>query len=216
MPSLLTGTARDSALASRRLRRAVALASSASIALLAVGMFAPASGGEARAEPGRDRPMAALKRKLARELPILGHRNWIVVADLAYPAQSNAAIETIYVGGDHVKTVEAVLQAVDAAKHVRGVIYVDAEAQYVPEDEAPGMTAYRKKLAGLLKKRPVKTMLHEKMIANLDEAAKTFRILILKTDMVIPYTTVFIQLDCGYWGAEQEKRLREAMEAKAK
>ena len=30
--------------------------------------------------------------------PVMGHRNWVVVADLAYPAQSRAGIETIATG----------------------------------------------------------------------------------------------------------------------
>jgi hypothetical protein len=59
-------------------------------------------------------------------------------------------------------------------------------------------------------------MPHEEVIAQLDEAAKTFRVLIIKTEMVIPYTSVFIQLDCGYWSAEQEKRLREAIDAETR
>jgi hypothetical protein len=30
---------------------------------------------------------------------------------------------------------------------------------------------------------------------------------------VLPYTSVFIQLDCGYWSAEAEQRLRAAFSA---
>jgi hypothetical protein len=30
--------------------------------------------------------------------------------------------------------------------------------------------------------------------------------------MTLPYTSVFLQLDCGYWNADQESRLREALE----
>jgi len=33
--------------------------------------------------------------QLHRQLPLYGHRNWIVVADSAYPAQSRPGIETI-------------------------------------------------------------------------------------------------------------------------
>jgi hypothetical protein len=40
-----------------------------------------------------------------------------------------------------------------------------------------------------------------------------FRILIVKTDMIIPYTSVFFELDCGYWNAEAEGRLRGSMKA---
>jgi len=38
-------------------------------------------------------------------------------------------------------------------------------------------------------------------------------VLVLKTRMAIPYTSVFLQLDCQYWSADSEARLREAMKA---
>jgi hypothetical protein len=85
------------------------------------------------------------RRKLARELPVLGHRNWIVVADSAYPAQSRAGIETIATGQDQIEVVEAVLKAVDKAEHVRANVYLDAEMEYVSERDAPGINAYRTK-----------------------------------------------------------------------
>jgi hypothetical protein len=36
-------------------------------------------------------------------------------------------------------------------------------------------------------------------------------VLILKTDLTLPYTSVFIELDCGYWGPEKEQALRAMM-----
>ena len=52
---------------------------------------------------------------------------------------------------------------------------------------------------------------HEQIIHKLDQAAEMFRVLILKTDGTIPYTSVFFELDCGYWNADAEQRLRQAM-----
>jgi hypothetical protein len=31
--------------------------------------------------------------------------------------------------------------------------------------------------------------------------------------MAMPYTSVFLQLDCKYWGLEDEQKLRQAMKA---
>ena len=45
---------------------------------------------------------------------------------------------------------------------------------------------------------------HVEIIAKLDESAKLFRILILKTLLTIIYTSIFIQSDCGYWTSESE------------
>jgi hypothetical protein len=34
---------------------------------------------------------------------------------------------------------------------------------------------------------------------------------VIKTNCTMPYTSVFLQLDCAYWGAEDEQLLRENM-----
>ncbi len=168
----------------------------------------------AKPAPAEDRDAgAAWKERLAAELPLLGHRNWIVVADSAYPAQTRPGIETVYAGGDHADAVRTVLEAVDAARHVQAVPMVDAELQAVAEADAPGVEAFRQKLDRLLEGRPVRTMPHEDIIRQLDDAARLFRVLVIKTDLTVPYTSVFVQLDCGYWSPEKEARLRRALEA---
>jgi len=52
---------------------------------------------------------------------------------------------------------------------------------------------------------------HERIIHELDQCARLFKILVIKTGMTIPYTSVFFELDCGYWNAEAEERVRQAM-----
>jgi L-fucose mutarotase/ribose pyranase (RbsD/FucU family) len=154
------------------------------------------------------------QRKLAVELPVFGHRNWIVIADSAYPAQSRAGIETIATGAEQIEVAKAALTAVDSAGHVRANVYLDAEMKYVSEESAPGIDAYRRELTVLLNNRPVKSVPHEQLITKLDEAAKTFRVLILKTNLTLPYTSVFLELDCGYWSPEAEGKLRRAFPRK--
>ncbi len=99
------------------------------------------------------------------------------------------------------------------AKHVRPAIYTDAEMKHVPEENAKGITAYREALGKLLAEREVQVLSHEQIIAKLDEAGKTFHILVLKTNLTLPYTSVFLQLDCGYWSAEAEQKLRDAIKS---
>ncbi len=151
------------------------------------------------------------QQTLLQELPVLGHRNWIIIADSAYPAQTSPGVQTIYTEGHQLDVVKAVLAALDGARHVQPIIHVDSELQYVPETLAPGTSAYRSQLKELLKNRRVVELPHEQLIAKLDEAGKTFKVIVLKTDLTIPYTSVFMQLDCGYWGPEPEKQLREAI-----
>jgi hypothetical protein len=134
-----------------------------------------------------------------------------VIADSAYPAQASSGIETVVSNGDHLEVVQAVLKAVGQSRHVRPIVYTDAELKHVSEKDASGVTAYRERLSRVLGDRPVSVLPHEQIIARLDEAGKTFRVLIIKTDLAVPYTSVFLQLDCGYWSADAELRLREAM-----
>jgi hypothetical protein len=59
----------------------------------------------------------------------------------------------------------------------------------------------------------VSSSLHEELISMLDRASQTFSVTVIKTNMTIPYTTVFFELDCAYWNGDSEKRLRAAMRA---
>ncbi|TWT80753.1 hypothetical protein CA13_21990 [Planctomycetes bacterium CA13] len=152
------------------------------------------------------------KPLLSKRLPQYGHRNWIIIADSAYPKQSAPGIETIYTGDGQLDVLKHVLKEVDAAKHVRPVIMLDAELESVPEENAPGVETYREGLKSLFGERPLKVMKHEDIIRELDEGSKLFNILLLKTDMTIPYTSVFIELDCGYWSEEKETELRDLIE----
>jgi hypothetical protein len=132
------------------------------------------------------------ERSLSSLLPLFGHRNWIVVADRAYPAQSSPGVFTICANADQLHVVRKVSGAIAAGKHVRANVYLDKELAFVAEKDAPGITAYQ-------------------IIARLDQAAATFRVLVIKTDMTIPYTSVFFELDCGYWDSGAETRLRGLM-----
>ena len=150
--------------------------------------------------------------KLEKKLPELGHRNWIVVADSAYPRQNASGIETLTTGCDQIDVLEVVLKAIQEAPHVRAIVQLDQELEYVTEGDAPGVTAYRDRLKVLLENRAVQVKPHETIIADLDQASEMFNVLVLKTTMTVPYTSVFFQLDCAYWSADQENRLRQALE----
>ena len=154
---------------------------------------------------------AGWKNFLREQLPILGHRNWIVVADSAYPAQNSAGIITIETSAPQLEVVQEVLRQLGTAKHVTPIIYVDAELKHLTDRLAPGADHYKKDLYRAFKGRSVQGVLHTDLIAKLDEAGKTFKVVILKTNMTLPYTSVFFNLDCKYWGPEKEKALREDM-----
>lgn len=152
------------------------------------------------------------ERELHALLPLYGHRNWIVVADSAYPAQSKPGIETIVSGAGQVEVARRVLDAINASRHVRANIYLDRELVFVSEKDAPGVTAYRQQLEQMLG-ASAKQLPHEEIIAKLDHVSQVFRVLIIKTELAIPYTTVFFELCCAYWPGDAEDRMRQAMGA---
>jgi L-fucose mutarotase/ribose pyranase (RbsD/FucU family) len=149
---------------------------------------------------------------LTERLPLFGHRNWIVVADAAYPSQSRPGVETIASGETQQAVVETVLARLRECSHVRPVIHLDRELAFVDERDALGVDAYRRWLDTQLKGQTVDSSPHDEIIAKMDQAAQMFSVLVVKTAMTIPYTTVFIELDCGYWNGDSELRLRRAMQ----
>jgi len=148
---------------------------------------------------------------LADYLPALGHRNWIVVADSAFPLQISPGIETIVTGEDHFAVLEKVLKALDGAKHIRPKIWLDKELAFVPESLATGADEARRRLEEMLKGRGAAPVLHADLIARLDEVGRTFKIVMVKTTLAVPYTSVFLELDCGYWGPDAEAKMRDLM-----
>ena len=58
---------------------------------------------------------------------------------------------------------------------------------------------------------PQKRYRPEEIIAKLDSVSQVFRVLIIKTDLTIPYTTVFFELGCAYWPGDAEDRMRKTM-----
>ncbi len=176
------------------------------LAMLAFALFAALA--PALAQPA---PQSNWRAAVDRELPLLGHRNWILIVDSAYPLQSSPGVETIETNAAQLEVVRYVLNSIQRSIHVRPDVFMDAELRYVPETDAPGVTAYRDQIATLLSAYKIEHQPHESLIAQAGEAGKLVHILVLKTTLALPYTSVFLRLNCKYWSDEAEKRLRSAM-----
>ena len=59
--------------------------------------------------------------------------------------------------------------------------------------------------------RGTRTVFSAASVGMLDESAVHFRVLVIKTRCTIPYSSVFLQLDCAYWSGDQESTLRKVM-----
>jgi hypothetical protein len=149
-------------------------------------------------------------------LQLYGHRDWLVIADSAYPAQVSPGIETVVANQDHCCSLSRIFAAIRASITLKPTIYTDEELKFVAEEDAPGGSSFRQELGNLLKGYAVRSLPHEAIIAKLDRAGKMFRVLLIKINIRIPYTSVFFELQCGYWNAQAEKRLRAQMRSESR
>jgi len=150
---------------------------------------------------------------LQQRLPLYGHRNWIVVSDAAFPAYSQGGIETIVVNQDLPSVLNYVAKAISSSKHVRAAAFMDQELKFVPEENYPGVTHLREEINRAFGKSNLLSIPHAEALSKIDDAGKTFRVLFIKTNTTIPYTSVFMRLDCGYMTDEIESKIRDAIAA---
>lgn len=142
--------------------------------------------------------------ELREILPRLGHRNWIAVVDAAFPEMVAPGATTV-IGGD----IESVLALLSEQRHVRAEPFLDSELAQMTDEDAPGISDFRTRLEARLQGIPVQRLPHDEIIAMIDAAAQTFRVVVVKTPVLLPYTSLFLRLECGYWNAAAEARLRE-------
>ena len=89
----------------------------------------------------------------------------------------------------------------------------DEELKFVPEENNPGVTHLREEINRAFGKSSPASIPHAEALSNIDDAGKTFRVLFIKTNTTIPYTSVFMRLDCGYMTDEIESKIRDAIAA---
>lgn len=147
---------------------------------------------------------------LARKLPYLGHRNWIVITDMAYPLQSGSGITTLYADEPYEIVLEKVKKMIDDAPHVFAHVYQDKELEFIQESDVRGIDALRAKMYKICGNEIVSHP-HEELISRLDNAGKLFNVVIIKTSLTMPYTSTFFELDCNYWDASRQAKLDVAM-----
>jgi len=151
------------------------------------------------------------KTQLNLQLQLLGHRNWILVVDKAFPAQNAAGIVTINTGESLLPVLQYTLDQINSSTHVKPLIFTDKELNYISVAQVPEIEKFKTKLFEMIPKEQAQIMLHDSVFVKIAKASELFRIVVLKTEQVIPYSSVFLQLDCKYWPAENEKQLRESM-----
>lgn len=75
-----------------------------------------------------------------------------------------------------------------------------------------GLLVSQTSITKALENHQLNTLLHNDVFAKLDVASDLFEVLVLKTESTVPYSSVFLELDCAYWDAEKEQKLRIKMQ----
>lgn len=151
------------------------------------------------------------QEQLSHELQLMGHRNWILVVDKAFPAQTAPGITVVNTGESLQDVLQFTLQKIDRSLHVKPIVYTDKELEFITPQMVPYIDNYKKLLQKNLKDIQPMTLLHDSVFVKIDKASKLFKVIVLKTEEIIPYSSVFIQLDCKYWSAGKEQKLRKSM-----
>jgi len=152
------------------------------------------------------------KIELQSRLSEFGHRNWILIVDKAFPAQNAEGIVTIETGENLLNVLSYTMQQIDSSSHIKPIVYTDKELQFITKGQVADIDTYRSSLSEIIEKFDSQVLLHDSIFVKMDIASKLFKVLVLKTNEKIPYSSVFIQLDCKYWSAEKEESLRQMMQ----
>lgn len=163
------------------------------------------------AEPQSTHTIAPWMNSIDNEVAALGASNWIIVTDASFPTPAQAGAHTIVSPVSLPQTLEQILQSIESTGHVKPRFYVTRESQTITEEYAPGIDAMRQQRDQALHGHEKQVLPHRSLDILKDSASKGFRVLLVKTQTTLPYTSVYIELESGYWDGDSESALRKKM-----
>ncbi len=155
----------------------------------------------------------AWDKKFNNRLPVMGKNNWIIISDSAYPAKRADGIETIATDKPLTSVLDYVLSNIDKAGHAGATAWISSELEKIPDRDAIGIEDIYQEIWRQLNEANIttKTAIEKDILKMVEDEAADYNILVLKSTTRLPYTTVYLQLDCRYWDETREKRLRDAL-----
>ncbi|MCU0748420.1 MAG: hypothetical protein MUF13_02630 [Akkermansiaceae bacterium] len=147
-----------------------------------------------------------------RQAGQLGYRNWIVIAEASFPAHSRPGVRQVAAPVEVPEAVDYVLHALEKTENVRPRVYLTRELRSVENDFAPGIDELRKRIHASLHGHEPTELDQQSLLTLLEDANRSFDVLVIRTQSALPYSSVFLELQPGYWDAESETRLRDRIE----
>lgn len=139
----------------------------------------------------------------------LGYGNWIVVAEASFPAHSRIGARQVISDAEVPEVIDYVLKSLEQNQYLRPELYVTREMRSLENDFAPGIDYTRERIRESLHGHETTEIDQQSIITLLESANKSYDVLVIRTTTALPYTSVFIDLQPGYWDAQSEDRLRQ-------
>lgn len=152
------------------------------------------------------------REQLAIHASQLGYRNWIVIAEASFPAHSRAGITQITANEEIPAVLDEVLRTLEQTEHVTPKLYLARELRSIENDYAPGIDEFRKQLHAALHAHEATELEQQSLLTLMEDVKRTFEVLVIRTPTALPYSSVFMELQPGYWNSESESHLRERLE----
>jgi D-ribose pyranose/furanose isomerase RbsD len=150
--------------------------------------------------------------EVKRQAGQLGYRNWIVIAEASFPAQNRPGIRQVNATADVPEVVDYVLKTLEQTENLKPQVYLTRELRAVENDFAPGIEEHRKRLQDSLHGRETMELDQQSLLTLLENANNRFDVLVIRTPTALPYTSVFLELQPGYWDSDSETRLRQRID----
>ena len=156
-------------------------------------------------------PIGTWQSQFTSHLPRLGHRNWIVIAEATYPEQSAPGVHVVLADSPIDEVLRFVLSSIHELGHVSPKVLLDRELGFLNDDLSPGVNALRSSIRFETGQLPTTEAAHDSILEMLNMEGTNYSIFVIKTNSMIPYTSVFLRLECGYWDSDREALLRELL-----
>lgn len=161
---------------------------------------------------GDARRGASWRGAVDRQAAQLGYRNWIVIAEASFPAHSRPGVRQVNAPVEIPEAVDYVLHALEQTENVRPQVYLTRELRSVENDFAPGIDSFRQRIQESLHGHESTVLDQQSLLTLLEDASRSYDVLVIRTQSALPYASVFLELQPGYWDADSETRLRDRIE----
>jgi hypothetical protein len=107
------------------------------------------------------------------------------------------------------EVLDYVLNTLEHTEHVRPQVYTTRELRSIENDFAPGIDELRRQMKHSLHGHEATELEQQSLLTLLQDANRSFDVLVIRTPTALPYSSVFLELQPGYWDVDSESRLRD-------